>query len=532
MRFIRKVLDAAGEILSTISKNAAESQPRVIEQPRPQAVDTAGCPDPTRTDSGLPEDLPQSTGATTSGIGSPQVWCPGQTTSRRLKATDELGLIPQSIKEARSPWRALWLAQLACQASPEAAAEVFPSRAADDRLMAQETKHLVDMVYGALDAFTDELNLLLDSAPLRITTTNPAAYCEKPGSDGSERGPAKAKTTSYYYRFRSSTASWSLSVRGASGVVEIFLIPGSEVMLLSRAEFESRQKARLTFSHNAKGSWWTRHGLPVDDIELKVLVRTALKELMLRSVRADWQDADTLDQLLNLEDDQLKQAVRLLMTEKQNLVQKIVAQQEEIQTSIARDLHDAVIADVMLLKRSLSEHKNLSSHEINTVLDRIARQLRDICNDLSPRDLMDWGLQPLIEDMLDRVAKRTGADCALTCENELPDLPNAVQLHIFRMIQECLNNIEKYSGAQRVRISIDVTGGIFRITIEDNGKGFSLGTSDRRPCREGGRGMSSLRERVELIRAFYPASLSIESAPDSGSKMTLEITVSGGFGAV
>jgi signal transduction histidine kinase len=328
-----------------------------------------------------------------------------------------------------------------------------------------------------------------------------------------------------YHRCRVSTSSWSLSVRAKDDTVELFLVPSTEVMSFSNAEYASRQKSKLVLTQSGFGIFWSKNGFPTDNAELRVIVRNCFKELLLAAI-ADLGSSDDAAQVTE-EPEEVASAIHNLVLEKHNLVQKIVIQQEEIQNNIARELHDAVISDVMMLKRSLSGDKKLSSDEVINVLDQITRHLREICNDLAPRDLKDWGLQTVLEDMLNRMAERSGTDCSLNCEDELPELPNAVQLHIYRILQECLNNVEKYAGASRIVVNISVPEGsqTLRISVQDDGRGFELHEGTPRKGLEGGKGLGSMRERAELIRAFFPTRLWIESAPSKGSKTTLEISL-------
>ncbi|MBX9720730.1 MAG: ATP-binding protein, partial [Candidatus Obscuribacterales bacterium] len=156
-------------------------------------------------------------------------------------------------------------------------------------------------------------------------------------------------------------------------------------------------------------------------------------------------------------------------------------------------------------------------------MEGIVRKLREICYDLSPRDLSDWGLTTVVEDMLDQMAQRTGIDCVLNCDIEMPVMPAAVLLHIYRIIQESLNNAEKYAEPTRVAVTIEMDKEKFVATIADNGKGFDQSTGSEKSGKEGGYGMGSLKERADLIRCFYPTKFFINSAPGKGSQVRLEI---------
>ena len=220
----------------------------------------------------------------------------------------------------------------------------------------------------------------------------------------------------------------------------------------------------------------------------------------------------------------LLKAVQDLLLEKQNLAYKMVSQQEEMKTRLARDLHDTVIADLMMLKRYLSGDKKLSEEQIIEMVDHVVRQIRDICSDFAPRHLKDWGLKMCLQDLLERMSQRTGITVNLVCDANLPDMPDPVELHIFRIIQEGLNNVEKYSGASRVIVHIErVDERLIRFTLMDNGKGFDAEKPEDRPTNVGGMGMGGMKERADLIRCFYPTTLTVDSQPGGGSRVTLEV---------
>ncbi|HEY9787713.1 MAG TPA: ATP-binding protein [Candidatus Obscuribacterales bacterium] len=222
----------------------------------------------------------------------------------------------------------------------------------------------------------------------------------------------------------------------------------------------------------------------------------------------------------------LLSAVQDLLLEKQNLAYRVVSQQDEMKLRLARDLHDTVIADLMMLKRYISGDKKLSNEQIIEIVDHVIRQIRDLCSDFAPRHLKDWGLKMSVEDMLQRMSQRTGIAATLVCGIDLPQLPEPVELHIFRIFQEGLNNVEKYSGASKVIARIDaVDENTLRFSLEDNGKGFDPDSQEERKPESGGMGMGGMKERADLIRCFYPTRLYVDSQPGSGSLVALEVTI-------
>jgi signal transduction histidine kinase len=345
----------------------------------------------------------------------------------------------------------------------------------------------------------------------------------KPYGVSKGAGPAKAPKSKTFMRFRIASQAWCLSLRASKGRIEFYLLPASELFLLSQSETPARLRTVLVLNERLGMDIWTLDGMPAEADELYFVCRQLFKSLMFASAQNQKEELDSGSLLQNLEGDALKSTVRELLLAEQNMAQKIVSQQEEIQNRIARDLHDAVIADLMTLKRALAGDAPLSNEQINMSLDDVCQRIREICHDLTPRDLRDWGLQTVVEDLLERVSQRTGADCCFECDGEIPEFPFAVQLHIFRIIQECLNNIEKYAKASRVAVKFSVDHHLVKLTMSDDGLGFNLSDIESRRAREGGTGLSGIRERAEMIRCFYPTKLRFESSPGQGSVVTLEM---------
>lgn len=351
-----------------------------------------------------------------------------------------------------------------------------------------------------------------------------------PPSDVNERrkvnkGPgAETTETITYTRWRASTGSWALSCRTQRAVIELFLLPSSDLMALSQAEVPLRLKMRMELLKVSGRRVWTSDGLPISAEDLRSKLRMLFRDLV--SATQEQEQPTQMGHGSGVDDPRLKRSIEQLVIEREHLAQKVVIQQEEIQKRIARDLHDAVISDVMALKRNLSSSSRISVHETMDALEVIVRKLREICYDLSPRDLSDWGLSTVIEDMLDQISQRTGIDCELICEMDIPVMPSAVLLHIYRIVQESVNNATKYAEPTRVVVTMEREGEVFMVTVADNGKGFDMEAASEKSNRKGGYGMGSLKERADLIRSFFPTKFGIKSSPGKGTRVTLEISLS------
>jgi signal transduction histidine kinase len=318
------------------------------------------------------------------------------------------------------------------------------------------------------------------------------------------------------------TSQWALSMRGRKGLVEAFILPATEIMNLPNSELPSRAKLRLKVHDGGSGAWMVNDVIVTGD-EMNALMRGLFKDVVGRT-RHDFDDMPEPMRLI-AGGQSFAGTVRSLVAEKHALVQKIVDQQEAIQNNLARDLHDVVLGNVMLLRRSVSGGKLLSADESISVLDEIAKRLRDVCQELSPRDLKDCGLRPMIEELCSSLSTRVGCHTHFICPDELPDLPQEVSLHIYRIAQECFNNVGKHASASEVTLSIELNQNVFTMTIADNGVGYDTEKPQAR-TRAGGSGASIIRERAELIGCIYPARVWFDSQQGKGAKLTLEIMVS------
>lgn len=223
---------------------------------------------------------------------------------------------------------------------------------------------------------------------------------------------------SAYYRWRASTSTHSLSVRAAEGLIEIFLLKTDDIPLLAFSEFGSRFKAKFELRSTADGYEWMTGPNPATS-EIAVAILQKCLEELISLVVADDSRVDKFTTTLSGNN-----SVQNLMLEKENLIFKVLNQQEILKNELARSLHDTVLADLLMLKRHMRGDQELSKEEILEAIDEIAQQLRDICNECAPRNLHDWGLKTSLQDMLQRMGQRTAIDCSLSCNIDIPNLPD------------------------------------------------------------------------------------------------------------
>ena len=132
------------------------------------------------------------------------------------------------------------------------------------------------------------------------------------------------------------------------------------------------------------------------------------------------------------------------------------------------------------------------------------------------------GLRTTLEALVEQAGQRVKATCTMACPEELPELDGSVDLHIFRILQESLNNVARHAQATEIALTVHADRGGLTFTLTDNGKGLES-TGSVKKAAHGGMGMTGMQERMGIIRSYYPATLTVRSQPDRGTITTLTI---------
>jgi signal transduction histidine kinase len=219
---------------------------------------------------------------------------------------------------------------------------------------------------------------------------------------------------------------------------------------------------------------------------------------------------------------ELRQANRELNAARMDLANEA----ERERRRISRDLHDQTLADLrhlQLLTDKLPESAEAAekSKIIRHEIENVSKEIRRICEDLSPSVLENIGFSAALEWAL---TNSLPADGEKTIEYEfrstehleenLP-LSHAEQIQIYRIAQEVLNNISRHSAASRVAMTLEKsTDGALLLKIEDDGRHFDYEKAARRV----GRGLSNIKSRADLIGAEF----SFADSPCGGTIFTLK----------
>jgi PAS domain S-box-containing protein len=205
-----------------------------------------------------------------------------------------------------------------------------------------------------------------------------------------------------------------------------------------------------------------------------------------------------------------------------------VQAQEEERRRIAREIHDGlgqmltaikfnleILEDMIIVKQE--GHDRI--HDIKELLDDVMKEAREISFNLMPSVLDDFGLVPALQLLSEQFTNRTSITAHFHTSGIKDRLDPQLEIGLYRIAQESLNNVSKHSEATEVNLQfIRYPEGI-RLVIEDNGKGIIEKPDIVRATGKGGMGLVSMRERA----ASFGGVLTIDSTPKSGTFITVEI---------
>ncbi len=191
--------------------------------------------------------------------------------------------------------------------------------------------------------------------------------------------------------------------------------------------------------------------------------------------------------------------------EEQRLRQSIEASEQE-RRRWARELHDETLQSLAGLRVLLSSASHGDEAELRTAVEQaIENVVHDIANlrtlivELRPAALDEYGAAAAIESLAERTSAREGiaVETRIELARESADVPtrytSTLESTIYRLVQECLTNAVRHSGAQHIRIEAAERDGYVEITVSDDGRGFDTQATDGE-----GFGLIGMRERVEL----------------------------------
>jgi signal transduction histidine kinase len=217
-------------------------------------------------------------------------------------------------------------------------------------------------------------------------------------------------------------------------------------------------------------------------------------------------------------------------TDVQNLfTRQLLDSMEAERKRIATELHDSLGQELLIIKnRILLTLKNLKDKnyvkeqldEISETVTRAIQETRDISYNLRPYQIDRLGLTKALESIVNRSAQATAIKFTFDIDPIDNVVPKEMGIHIFRIIQESVNNIIKHSNATTGKVIVKRWHNRVNLDVVDNGTGFHV-TKEKFEGPKG-LGLNGIIERARLI----DGTIRIESHPGKGTRILLTIKTS------
>jgi signal transduction histidine kinase/ligand-binding sensor domain-containing protein len=212
----------------------------------------------------------------------------------------------------------------------------------------------------------------------------------------------------------------------------------------------------------------------------------------------------------------------------QSFTQQLLLSQENERKRVAAELHDGLGQDLMLVKNRLvmAAARQADPAELARQLDaataattRAIGEVRAISHALRPTALEQVGLTKAIEWMVEQLGEGNATKFAAELDTIDGLLAPEMEMNLFRIIQEGLNNIIRHAGATQVILEVKRETGGLRVSLFDDGRGFDAEKLRGEAAARRGLGLASMDERVK----YLAGSLDLQSAPGRGTRMTVQI---------
>ncbi|RJP77469.1 MAG: response regulator [Desulfobacteraceae bacterium] len=216
------------------------------------------------------------------------------------------------------------------------------------------------------------------------------------------------------------------------------------------------------------------------------------------------------------------------------LTHDLINAQENERERISRDLHDRVAQDLstsrIICETLFDSHAGIpeeilsKASRLSRMLQKTIRNIRDIAYDLRPPILDQLGLAKAVFRYCEEFSETEGVPIdfhSIGVDNLNMGLD--MEINLYRLIQEALNNIRKHAEATRVRINMVASFPHLLLRITDNGKGFDVEQHRTAQVNRKRMGLRSMEERVALLNG----NLDIQSRPGAGTRILIEVPFSG-----
>ena len=370
-------------------------------------------------------------------------------------------------------------------------------------------------------------------------------------------GPAEAEQATGLYRMIAETIPHMVWTAGADGRLDFFNRRCSEYTGLPAASLEGWGWKSVVHPEDWERclASWTRALQSGERYEIEYRLRRAdgtyrwhhgsavpLRDASGRpqrwfgtctDIESDVRSAQILEEMVENRTSALQEAQQRAQgysADIRRLMDRLVATQESERRRLADELHDligqnltALGIELVAVRQRLAQAGDRGFEQrldaMKTLVETTIDAIRGVMTDLRPTALEEYGLAAALRAYAGEFSRRTGLSVAVAAAGARRRLPHATELTLFRIAQEALTNAAKHSGGKRVDISLAEDGGMLRLTVQDDGRGFDDPVGAR-TARRGGWGLPAMRERAKA----HGGDLRIEF-PGTGTRLVAQIPI-------
>lgn len=214
----------------------------------------------------------------------------------------------------------------------------------------------------------------------------------------------------------------------------------------------------------------------------------------------------------------------------QSYVVSVLNSQEDERKRIARELHDETAQALIVLGRQVEAAEEAAESEelieqlskLRDMVDHTLHGVRRFTSDLRPPLLEELGLPRTLEILGGRVGREVGLDIEVEIKGEPQQLLPELELAIYRLAQESLNNVRRHAEAQHARVVLKYGSDAVELYVSDDGIGFDVPEDSKELMRSGRLGLMGMYERARL----FGGRTAIESKESEGTKVSIYIPIS------
>lgn len=208
----------------------------------------------------------------------------------------------------------------------------------------------------------------------------------------------------------------------------------------------------------------------------------------------------------------------------------LIKGQESERKRIALDIHDGIGQMMTALKlniesinpEQLPEKEKMRLDEARKLIGKTIAETRTITFNLMPTVLNDFGIVSALKQLSDQASKTSEATVTFICPNSFSRLNKTIEIGVYRISQEAINNAIKYAQAKEISVELLLNDNYLYLNIRDNGKGFNM----KKPFQDSdhkkiNNGIYNMQERTNLLDGEFK----ITSVPGKGTKILAKIPV-------